>query len=560
MGLKIPEKDFFDVKPVPSDYFGENFQPDIKSLNKLRHVCGMTKKNFAAIQKNFFTRYFSQKLSKLNNTNANIYFCDFLFVAKRNGAIMDDYFDFEFYNKSLAERETFIILEYRKHMLTVCNDYPHTILLNHKPTTNKIFAEFIHRDWLYSAKCTFAEFKNFIAKNPKFIVKPCTGTGGDKIKIIQIDSSQNIKKIFARFKKMKFVLEEIISQHELLKEFCPDTLNTIRVNTFLDTLGLVHIVTACGRFGRIGNVVDNYHGGGYTVAIDPKTGIIISDGLNRIHERTDRHPDTGKIFRGFQYPFWDKIRKTVIEMAKIIPDLHYIGWDIALTENGEVELVEANASPGRDIQQAPDSVGKLHLYKDLVDSLEKYKSEQMAQAGFKINPTKNLKVDYTLENMRSESKLKFVLENLISDCGSVLDIGCRQNKSFKSLCPAHIKYIPVDFVNYNDSEIIACDFNQNFPPLKADTCICALTAEFLRNLPYFLNNICDAAEKQILMLCRPKDKEHSKYYRWSHPFVADFTEKFLIDTFEQKNFKLYSAKKLEKTPSLILYDFRLENL
>lgn len=126
------------------------------------------------------------------------------------------------------------------------------------------------------------------------------------------------------------------------------------------------------------------------------------------------------------------------------------------------------------------------------------------------------------------------------------------------LLPPHVsKYYPVDYKNYDDDEIIVCNFNEGeFPDIKADACLCALTAEFVELLPQFLANMCNAAHKQILIWCRPADKETQNYWRWSHPFLTDFTEEFLIKTMEQKNFKLNAQYPDAKVPSIILYDFR----
>ena len=122
-----------------------------------------------------------------------------------------------------------------------------------------------------------------------------------------------------------------------------------------------------------------------------------------------------------------------------------------------------------------------------------------------------------------------------------------------------MKYFPVDFKNYDDEEIITCDFNGGeFPDLKADTCLCAFTAEFVENLPQFLANMCNAAQKQILIHCCLIEKEISDY-RYENPFLTDFTEEFLIKTMEQNNFQLETQYPDAKNPSVILYDFRKIN-
>ena len=43
-------------------------------------------------------------------------------------------------------------------------------------------------------------------------------------------------------------------------------------------------------------------------------------------------------------PMWDRVLEVVIEAAKKIPQVRYIGWDIAITNDG-VELIEGNNWP-----------------------------------------------------------------------------------------------------------------------------------------------------------------------------------------------------------------------
>ena len=120
-------------------------------------------------------------------------------------------------------------------------------------------------------------------------------------------------------------------------------------------------------------------------------------------------------------------------------------------------------------------------------------------------------------------------------------------------------YCPVDFKKH-DEEVIACDFNNGeFPDVTADAILCTWTAEFVEHLPQFLSDMCNAAQKQILMWCRPVDKEIYDNWRWSHPFLVDFTEEFLVKTMAQNNFELH-AQYPDANPSVILYDFRKTSL
>ena len=558
LGLKFPSEATNKAQPMPSDYFGDNLELDTVMKKNLCSRCKLSSERLEKIYESFTAKYSSQNcFSKHTQTDLNVYFCDYLLFRKNQpNTSLSNYLDFEFYNKPFSTRREFLTDGYNNTITVICNNYSYLSLANNKARTNELFANFLHRDWLNMRKCTFEEFSIFIGKHPRFFSKPIASSFGIGAKVISVNSDEDVKKVFAKFKGKGRLLEEIIVQHEDLAAFCPDTVNTIRINTILDIHNVAHILTTSGRFGRIGKVVDNFNGGGCSVVIDSKTGIVISDAVNEFHERTKEHPDTGKIFKGFQYPSWKKVRETVKAMAKLIPQLRRIAWDIAINEKGDPVIVEANGNfPGVNTYQVPDDTGRLHLYRPLVDEIKNYKKEQIQQLGYHVNNLRNFDSAYDNPS-RQKSRLQYAMIKLVPDCTSLMDLGCRKDKFVKSICPANVKYFPVDFKKYDD-EVIACDFNDSeFPDIKADTILCAFTAEFVENLPQFLASMCNAAHKQILMWCRPIDKENNQTYRWKNPFLTDFTEEFLISTMTQNNFQLNAQSPASDNRAVILYDFR----
>lgn len=54
---------------------------------------------------------------------------------------------------------------------------------------------------------------------------------------------------------------------------------------------------------------------------------------------------------GFRIPNWNKVLDTVCQAAKVMGRVGYIGWDIAVLEDG-CEIIEANVNyPGTNIIQ-----------------------------------------------------------------------------------------------------------------------------------------------------------------------------------------------------------------
>ncbi len=559
LDLKFPAA--LEGEHIPSDYFGNDFELGEATIKKLRSSLKWSSGKFKKEYKNFAQKFATQKPLKQTKTDLNIYFCDHALHSQKTGANFDGYFDFNFYKKSFAVQDNFLTEGHRNKTRVICNDACDIVLLSDKCQTNLLFSNFLHRDWLDTRKCTFEEFKAFAEKHSRFFSKLLAGNGGKGAKIISVDSKTNLEQLFVSLKKQNRLLEEIIVQHETLKDFCPDTLNTIRVYTVLDIHNVVHILVTCGRFGRVGKVVDNFHGGGFAAVIDSKTGIIASDAINGAHERVETHPDTGKVFKGFKYPYWDKICETVKKMAKMIPQLRHIGWDIAINAAGELVLVEVNGSfPDLGLQQAPDDTGRFHLYEPLLEELQNYKKAEMKLLGYRVNNLRNFNSAYNTKS-RSDDRLKLAMSKLIPDCESLLDLGCRAKKAAKKFCPDGVQYLPVDYIKHDD-EVIHWDFGNDkiFTPLPsqiaADACLCAFTAEFAEYLPQFLESMCNATRKQILMLCRPADLEEYPEYRWKNPFLTDFTEEFLIKTLAQNNFRLNAKEFAPNHRSVVIYDFR----
>lgn len=557
LGLEFPSKAVDKSQPVPSDYFGDDFELSDEIKEKLKAELKWSDERFAKVYRKFTGKFLIQKCLKHTKTDLNVYFCDqVLFAARQNGTVAKNYFHFAFYNKSFAERSTFFTHKHYLLRQIICNNHDIGLLLHNKAKTDKFFSEFIHRDFFNSCEGTFREFKAFVKKHPRFFSKPVDGGSGRAAQIIQVEPNQNLKELFRELVAGKSLAEEVIVQHEKLSSFCPDTTNTLRIATFFDIHNVVHILTASGRFGRMGTAIDNFTRGGCSVIVDPQTGIVTSDGMNNAHEFFKEHPDTGKKFKGFQYPCWDKVRATVIKMAKLIPQVRHIGWDITINNKGEAVLVEANENADVNIQQAPDDTGRLYLYKPLLEEMQNYKKEQMRLLGYLINEIGDFNSAYNANLLRTHSRLKLATDKLIPDCSSLIDLGCRKTKLLKTVCPEGVQYYPVDFHQYDD-EIIACDFNRGeFPAIKADTCLCAFTAEYVELLAQFLTNMCHATNKQILMWCRPVDKELNAKYRWENPFLSDFTEEFLIRTMRENHFELNAQYPDVKYPSMILYDFR----
>lgn len=140
----------------------------------------------------------------------------------------------------------------------------------------------------------------------------------------------------------KYLLQNLVSQHPLMSELHPASVNTIRMVSF-NNYGKVEIFSAALRIGTKGRNVDNGGAGGILVGIDLQTGRLQKEGFYKpgFGTRIEKHPDTGIILKDFQIPFFNQCVELVRKIHGYFYGVHSIGWDIAITSEGPI-FIEGN--------------------------------------------------------------------------------------------------------------------------------------------------------------------------------------------------------------------------
>lgn len=284
------------------------------------------------------------------------------------GAPVSQYIGFNLYQKNRHERNCFVTDGRTKKLLKQLNGAPceEEKTVDEKNVFNRVYCQFIKREWIYVPEASDAEIEAFLHKYERLIVKPTDLTKGEGVhKINSADALVNLPQFCADARRQRLLMEEIIVQHPMLQEVNPSSVNTIRIATVRDRQGIVHIFGASLRGGGAGSEVDNLHAGGAQYPIDIQTGLISSGGVTFDGKKSILyHPSTNKQMVGLRIPFWDQVLATVTEAAKIPEQLRYLGWDVAITENG-CELIEANSSQGCNGMQL-DGVGKYPYLKQFI--------------------------------------------------------------------------------------------------------------------------------------------------------------------------------------------------
>ena len=160
------------------------------------------------------------------------------------------------------------------------------------------------------------------------------------------DKTTDREILSAAFFGQKLVIQKKLIQHHNINEIYQHSVNTLRIVSCnpchsSQNNDIVIIGQLC-RIGAFGNIVDNWAKGGLVVGID-EVGKLNEYGFYKpgYGTKTKCHPDTGFQFCGFEVPYYNETIELVKQFHATVPQIHSIGWDIAITETGPC-FIEGN--------------------------------------------------------------------------------------------------------------------------------------------------------------------------------------------------------------------------
>lgn len=295
-----------------------------------------------------------------------IVYCGFMY-----GILPKEYFIYRFDLLSHEGRSTFVTRGNKYKFYRKFNNKNYAEFLNRKTETIRLFSEFYHRDVLcIYDEDDFPAFCGFIEKHPRFIYKPAQDYGGHGIKIYNSRLYSSREELFDLLLfNGAAVCEELIVQGREIAQFHPESVNTVRIVTYRSDDGFAHTQWCFLRMGAGGSHTDNMSAGGISALIDFETGIICDCGRDYDGNRYVFHPDSGKQLVGFNIPKWDEVKAMVQKLANVLPQVRFVGWDLAYTDEGWV-FVEGNARPQCVAPQITAYNGKLAAYEAMYEIYE----------------------------------------------------------------------------------------------------------------------------------------------------------------------------------------------
>lgn len=298
-------------------------------------------------------------------------YSDMLRCAVRYNAGYMDYKIAEMYRLNDAQRRTVITRGVSNSIVRRMNDKEYWHFFDNKAEFNTLFSDWVKRKWVLIREDTAPESIAAVCDGEtQLIGKPLDGSSGQGILKYTAESWKDGP---VAFKKRLMddgigILEEMVVQHPDMARLCPTSVNTCRIATLLGDKkqGIVY------AFLRIGNgkVMDNVDCGGMAARIDLDSGKLLTVGADKQGNTYEKHPITDTPILGFTIPFWEEAKLMCLEAARKVPQMRFVAWDVAITEQGPT-FIEGNSFPSHAVPQFaahyPDGIGILPEFEKFID-------------------------------------------------------------------------------------------------------------------------------------------------------------------------------------------------
>lgn len=275
--------------------------------------------------------------------------------------------NYQLYNKTFKEISEYVTIKHQDKFYEIVSPAKYKTFFTIKPNFLNNFKDFINRDFFENG--TVDDLKKFLSNNEEFMVKPRDGLGGKGVYKEYRKNIKDVNEFYDYLKNNNLFIEEYVKQNKEINKLCKESVNTIRIMTFAYN-GKSEIVYAAMRIGNGINNVDNFHQGGMGCKIDLDKGILIGDAYDKDLNHFKVHPKSKVKFDGFKIPYWEEAKKLVLDASKVNNNIHMVGWDVAITDDGPT-LIEGNRRPGFDLIQVLSKRGRKDIMRHCLDIVNK---------------------------------------------------------------------------------------------------------------------------------------------------------------------------------------------
>lgn len=304
-------------------------------------------------------------LAVTSGKNKLFFMFDIIWCTLIYGASPNNYLCFDFYKLNHSKRRTYVTHRVSERMIGKYNNDAFRNIFEDKTLFAESFKDYFGREWVSFKDLDLCNFKSFAEGKKRIIFKQVDSAQGQGIEVINTSDFKDGEEVYHYLIEkhgINGIIEDWIQQHEEISNIYSRSVNPVRIITVLQNSRCNFLIAGLtiGNSNEISNASCN----DMVAPIDISKGIIklpASDYENIY----SNHPETGMIIQGFKIPYWEEMIELVEKASKVVPEIGYVGWDVAITPSGPI-LIEGNTSPGYKFYQIPchmlDEIGNRPIY------------------------------------------------------------------------------------------------------------------------------------------------------------------------------------------------------
>lgn len=288
----------------------------------------------------------AERIAKENNKSVSYVKFDMFKNFLRYGIGYTDYLKSDYINLTKEEKKTHVTTKSFYKILSYLNDKNYREVMNNKILFNKVFKDYIKRDFIDLRVCSKEDFIKFCEGKEIVFSKRVRDFGGHGVSKIVL-KDKDLEKLYEEINERKeFLVEEAIVQHEVLNKINPYAVNSFRVVTLVKD-GKAHILGNALRINTDDAVAIGCEDAYMRLDEEGKICSRVLDDYANVYES---HPMIKVPFKDLKIPYVKEAFEMCIEAALEVPEVRYVGWDVAITENGPV-MMEGNEWPSYGLIQ-----------------------------------------------------------------------------------------------------------------------------------------------------------------------------------------------------------------
>lgn len=192
-------------------------------------------------------------------------------------------------------------------------------------------------------RVSWQEAQSILDKEEAVFAKVAAGSCSGKGVFYLSSENGSIAEQFAKQVKVTndIVVQRPVVQHPVFAKMNASSVNTYRILSVLTDEG-VKCYSALVRIGVDNRKVDNR---GLSCGVQPD-GKLNARAYRLNGESFTKHPNHGFTFADYQLISFDKAKALIEKAHPMVPYFRMISWDIAINEDGEPVMLEANFARG----------------------------------------------------------------------------------------------------------------------------------------------------------------------------------------------------------------------